>query len=409
MTMMNEMNKARVGALLAAAAAFAAAPAIGSIALAPAQDGYYGQDAEGYEYESGEGLHEEEWYDPTDWFDDDFDGYSGSTIDYERSWDSDYADDSYYADPYQETDYFDYDGYYDGYNDGYEDDEFGYDDMAYYQPRDLDRENEDMASDRNWNELDQGSDDQVRRRGNSQRSGQQNQQGGQSSDSYNSTYQKGYHDGFYDKQKGHESDPSYYVKTTSEGGEEDPRRSRDAMRDRGDRRAMSSSGYGERQMKAHNRNMNVTRVRGEIESMQKADLKADEREGHLIMTISFAGDKEDLTVDLGPKMKQGDAPFERGDKVTFRGDEKQVAEKDLLVADAVIVGGERYRLRKTSKHEMDRSGEDASGNDRATPDDASSTTGERVNPYDNDGENSDRNRNRNRNNNRDNQRSGGGG
>src|SRR5690606_5205817 len=46
---------------------------------------------EAYEWEAGEGYHEEEWYDPSDWFDDD------STVDYE--YDTDYG----------------YDGTYDGY------------------------------------------------------------------------------------------------------------------------------------------------------------------------------------------------------------------------------------------------------------------------------------------------------
>lgn len=33
-----------------------------------------------YEYEPGEGLHQEEWYDPGDWFD------TGPGVDYERDW-----------------------------------------------------------------------------------------------------------------------------------------------------------------------------------------------------------------------------------------------------------------------------------------------------------------------------------
>lgn len=44
------------------------------------------------EWERGEGYHEEEWYDPTDWFDGDQDGVSYETDDY---WDDDYE---YYSD-----------------------------------------------------------------------------------------------------------------------------------------------------------------------------------------------------------------------------------------------------------------------------------------------------------------------
>lgn len=38
----------------------------------------------GYEYEPGEGLHQEEWYDPGDWFD------TGEGIDYEEDWEKYY-------------------------------------------------------------------------------------------------------------------------------------------------------------------------------------------------------------------------------------------------------------------------------------------------------------------------------
>ncbi|GAB4556136.1 MAG: hypothetical protein Tsb0013_18970 [Phycisphaerales bacterium] len=59
-----------------------------------------------WEWEAGEGFHEEEWYDPSDWFDDDYDKQPYVAIDYEFS----------------ETAY---DAYYDGYYDGFYDDEFG--------------------------------------------------------------------------------------------------------------------------------------------------------------------------------------------------------------------------------------------------------------------------------------------
>lgn len=42
------------------------------------------QELAGYEYEPGEGLHQEEWYDPSDWFD------TGTGIDYEGEWDDYY-------------------------------------------------------------------------------------------------------------------------------------------------------------------------------------------------------------------------------------------------------------------------------------------------------------------------------
>ena len=74
--------------------------------------------AQDYEYEPGEGLHEEEWYDPSDWFDVDDD------IDYEYDW-YDYT----YNYPYV-YDYDDDYGYWDPYEDEWEygDDDFVWDD-----------------------------------------------------------------------------------------------------------------------------------------------------------------------------------------------------------------------------------------------------------------------------------------
>lgn len=60
-----------------------------------------------YEYEPGEGLHHEEWYDPTDWFD------TGKGIDYEDDdWGYDYDsyDHNFWYDDYDYDDwYYDYD------------------------------------------------------------------------------------------------------------------------------------------------------------------------------------------------------------------------------------------------------------------------------------------------------------
>lgn len=58
-----------------------------------------------YEWEEGEGYHEEEWYDPSDWFD-----VPGEGISYENGW-TDYG----YYDDYYYDDYYDY-----GYDTGYD-------------------------------------------------------------------------------------------------------------------------------------------------------------------------------------------------------------------------------------------------------------------------------------------------
>lgn len=95
-----------------------------------------------YEYEADEGIHQEEWYDPGDWFDTD------DAVDYETDWydytynypydydyDYDYYDygRGYYGDDefteYGEGDFNDYgynEAYEENYDTFYEDDEFGW-------------------------------------------------------------------------------------------------------------------------------------------------------------------------------------------------------------------------------------------------------------------------------------------
>ncbi|KAA1258661.1 hypothetical protein LF1_11830 [Rubripirellula obstinata] len=70
-------------------------------------------------------LEEEEWYDPSDWF-------NGSDYEWEYEDDDSYYEASYYDDGYADDDWF-YDSYgddYDWYDDGYYDDDYDYD---YYE------------------------------------------------------------------------------------------------------------------------------------------------------------------------------------------------------------------------------------------------------------------------------------
>ena len=92
-----------------------------------------------YEWEPGTGTHEEEWYDPTDWFDDDADAEYGSSVDYEETG-NDYGFDTTYDDDYDSYDGTTY-GYTDEYGYDAEDynnsvgytDEYGYDAEDYRQ------------------------------------------------------------------------------------------------------------------------------------------------------------------------------------------------------------------------------------------------------------------------------------
>lgn len=100
-------SKANNNSNLLSGSAIAAATAALGLMAAPA----LAQQA--YEYEPDEGWHEEEWYDPSDWFDDEpYDSYMSETMDYE------YSDAAY-------------DAYWDGYFDGFYDDVYGYD---YWNP-----------------------------------------------------------------------------------------------------------------------------------------------------------------------------------------------------------------------------------------------------------------------------------
>ena len=69
--------------------------------------------AEDTEWDPTWGYHQEEWYDPSDWFNDD------SAVDYEDDYYGDYYDDNYYEDGYDggyyDDDYYDYNYGYDGY------------------------------------------------------------------------------------------------------------------------------------------------------------------------------------------------------------------------------------------------------------------------------------------------------
>ncbi len=79
--------------------------------------------AQDYEYEPGEGYHEEEWYDPSDWdlFQDEDRG-----VDYERRDWYEFGYDYYDDDLYYDDDYLYYDDDYRDYYD-YDDDEYAQD------------------------------------------------------------------------------------------------------------------------------------------------------------------------------------------------------------------------------------------------------------------------------------------
>jgi hypothetical protein len=92
-------------------AAFAFAPVAGAVEWSE------------WEYEPGEGLHREEWYDPSDWFD-----RPGEGISYEADW-WDYS--------YRYNDPSGYYGYYEPYGYGYVDRDYNYYTNEWYDDREL--------------------------------------------------------------------------------------------------------------------------------------------------------------------------------------------------------------------------------------------------------------------------------
>lgn len=264
-------------------------------------------DSGDYEYEAGEGWHEEEWYDPSDWFDDD---YNDDYWSYDN--DDDWADDDMYVgdnptDYYEWTDGYDqnwhgYSGYYDGYVDGYYDDEFGSDywDTTWVSP-------------------------------------------------YRSSYTSGYYDGYYDSINEYNYDPTYYYTNgkDDQNSASDRNRRGDEMRDRGDRMRDRSGNWNRSGMdgtsKQRGMDTHVVRRRGTVESLSSADVR-DAPDGHNLMRIQLENGKT-ILADFGPNMSRSRLPFSEGDRVTICGERKTSGSKDYLKVHKVRSGDETVRLR----------------------------------------------------------------
>ena len=177
--------------------------AMASLALAttPAS----AQDYTSWEWEPDEGVHEEEWYDPSDWFDDEsYDDYNIETIDYEHGEGA-------------------YDAYYDGYYDAYYDDEFGYD----------------------WWDADWDDDYKT---------------------SYTEGYYDGYYDAAADYEY---DPLYYVVSYVDADRDYDRNRDRDDKRERADRRSDAQNMTGRERRKVAESDRQEKRIRGTVERMQR--------------------------------------------------------------------------------------------------------------------------------------------
>lgn len=268
-----------------------------------------------WEWEPDEGYHKEEWYDPTDWFD------GEQTIDYEYDWGDTY---DYGYDNGWVTDSAWYDGYWDGYYDGYYDDSFGYDTPGYL------------------------------------------------STTYSDAYSSGYYDGYYDNVQNFWYDPYYYVATWDydDARRSDQQRAGDQSRERGDRampsdRTMATDQSGDRvgkkskdhdgrkadAYKSHEGKMH--RVRGEVQSIELLRGTGSESGKDLIARVTFKEDSKKRVVNLGPKMSKNNLPFERGDRVTFKGVRQQKNDRQVLTTHKLNVNGDTVTLAASPQWDKD--------------------------------------------------------
>lgn len=272
---------------------------------------------ESMEWEADEGFHEEEWYDPSDWFDDDFDGISGPDTDYEydynygwTDYDYDYNGD-YYAtydnESYDSDWWYDADrsvynhGYYDGYYDGYDDYGQSYNDMKQ----------------RNQNSKENGKNANT------------------GENRYSSGYLAGYMDGKYDKDRGYHSDWTYYIYTApvtdSQTAQNQNERKSDSSRKRGERAAEARTHDMNAQQASKDAEKTRDRVRGTVEKVEqfRQDRLAEKVKDHTILRLTM-NDGEQIVVDLGPNAN--DSVIESGDRVTLIG--KRTDRNGRTVLDA---------------------------------------------------------------------------
>ena len=274
-------------------------------------------EGESMEWEPGEGLHEEEWYDPSDWFDDDFDGISGPDTDYEYDYDygwTDY-DYDYDGDYYATYDDYTYDsdwwydadrsiynhGYYDGYYDGY-----------------------DAYSD-SYNDMKQRNQD-SKENGKNANTGENR---------YSSGYLAGYMDGKYDSDRGYLSDWTYYIYTDpiagSQTAQNDGKRNGDSTRKRGDRASEARTQDMDAKQASKDADKSRDRVRGTVERVEqlRQDRLAENVRDHTILRLTMK-DGNQIVVDLGPNANKN--VIESGDRVSLIG--KRTERNGRTVLDA---------------------------------------------------------------------------
>lgn len=328
------------------------------------------QDWSDWEWEADEGYHEQEWYDPSDWFDADRGGvdYEYDDYDYDAYYDEDdwfYGDGGFDDDWYEEDDAWWDEGYEDDYGFGY--DEYGWynegveDDYGYGIDADLDRGYDEFGYyDYEYYDdyysayydayYDGYYDDEF---------GYDYGVGGDDASGYAKGYVEGYYDGFYDQENVYTYDPFYYVDADAHTArrQQDGRQRAQDSRQRGDRtRALARQQGADLQalQRAQREHYTSGRIRGTIESVEILRGARPGDDEPAIARIRTE-DGRTATINLGPRMTRQRIPFSEGDRVTVFGTRQRNGDRSMLKAHSLTVGGETVRLRERDAQRDQRS------------------------------------------------------
>jgi hypothetical protein len=340
---------------------------------APTQAQY---DYDAMEWEPGTGYHEEEWYDPGDWFDDDY--YRG--VDYEETgwgWmdgDAYYDDDYvYYDDAYlYDDDYADWDYYTD------EDDTADYD---YWDSRRDDdaprRAGRDRGADRSYYRY--SYDDQARDRAQRDRADRQRDRMDRQGDRQRmrTTQLRGELEAWQRKNIQGQRDAHTLVRMTTENGrsaivnlgpnvdlgrlnlEEDDRVAVRGVRGSIDGRPVLMAQQirvGDRTIRMNNwqpqqasqqrdrdrQDMRQTQLRGELEAWQRKNLEG-QRDAHTLVRMRLENGRSAI-VNLGPNVDLARLDLEQGDRITVQGVRGMINGRPVVMAQRVGVGDRNIRM-----------------------------------------------------------------
>lgn len=256
-------------------------------------------------YEQEAPAPQEVWYEPEAWSASEW--YTADTAPVQRWRHIDY--DYGYVEDEAAFRRYDYDGYHDGYYDGYHGLGAGFD-----------------FTERTTEATDDSSD---RPRADVARL------------NHRTAYVNGYQDGSYDRERGYDADPYYYVyveDASQAGARSNEQRAKDNNRRRGDR-CLQFTRRGTSEYET-DRAGHRERLRGDV-----SDLRAIEADGgHLLAQVRFDNGRE-VVADFGPHMTEQRLPMKPGDRVTIIGRRDTSEEQPVFVANRLIVNEQKYTFR----------------------------------------------------------------